>query len=188
MGRRPKPYSQVERVERMVRMLASRACTLGDLATELEITKRQVYRDLQRIAEAGYPLTQSDGIGEKTWQLPLGYKGPPSITLTHYELRSLYFAKSHLAYLEGTPFADELNGIIKKIEAGLPQKTINHLERIVQTALPLQRPLRGYEKQKDLLRILQQALLLQRSVVIHHQASGYDEPAAHRVDPYALQR
>src|SRR5205807_6628415 len=134
--------------------------TDNDLAQKIGITKRQVYRDLKRIEEEGHPLTQSDGLGERTWQLPLGYKGLPPITLTPYELMSLYLAKSNLSFLAGTPFTDDLDGVIGKITAALPQKTINHLERIGQTFLPLLRPLRRYDKQKAVLSVLQKALLL----------------------------
>ena len=186
MGRLPKKYSQAERLTRMTRMLASRACTVNDLAQEFVITRRQVYRDLDRIEEEGHPLTQSDGAGERTWQLPLGYKGLPPITLSPYELMSLYLAKSHLTYLAGTPFADDLDGIVQKIQAGLPDKTVNHLERIVQTSVPFQRPLRGYGKQKAVLDVLRKGLLLQRTLVLHHQSPKYDDTMPHRVDPYTL--
>jgi proteasome accessory factor B len=186
MGRRPKQYSQADRLARMMRTLASRACTVGDLAQEFAITRRQVYRDLERIEEEGHPLTQSDDAGEHMWQLPLGYKGLPPITLTHYELMSLYFAKSNLAYLAGTPFVNDLDGVIGKITAALPQKTINHLERIGQAFLPLVRPLRRYDKQSAVLSVLQKALLLQRTVILRHQTPGHDQAVEHRVDPYAL--
>jgi predicted DNA-binding transcriptional regulator YafY len=171
---------------RMMRTLASRSCTVNDLAQEFDITRRQVYRDIEHIQEEGHPLTQNDGAGERTWQLPLGYKGLPPITLTPYELMSLYLAKSNLSYLAGTPFVNDLDGVIGKITAALPQKTINHLERIGQAFLPLLRPLRRYDKQKAVLSVLQKALLLQRTVILRHQTPGHDKAVEHRVDPYAL--
>jgi predicted DNA-binding transcriptional regulator YafY len=187
MGRRPKPYSQAERLTRIIRALASRDCTVNDLAQEFAVTRRQVYRDLQRIEEEGHPLVQSDGPGERSWRLPLGYKGLPPITLTPSELMSLYLAKSNLSYLDGTPFMDDLDAVLKKITAGLPQKTVNHLERINQCFFPLFRPLRRYDKQKAVLSVLQKALLLQRTAVIQHQGPGRDEAREHRVDAYGLQ-
>ena len=106
-GRPARPFSQAERLGRMMRALASRAMTVRDLAEEFEITRRQVYRDIDRIQEEGHPLEQSDGESEKTWQLPLGYKGLPPITLSPYELMSLQLARTDLAYLNGTPFTDD---------------------------------------------------------------------------------
>ena len=185
-GRRPKKYSQVERIERMMRALASRLCTVNGLAQEFGVTTRQVRRDLDRIEEAGHPLIPGNDSGEKTWQLPLGYKGLPPITVSQYELMSLYLAKSHLTYLADTPFTDDLDGLIKKIEASLPDKTVNHLERIVQVFAPRLRPVRSYAKQKDILDGIRKALLLQKRLVLHYQKPAANKPIAYSVDPYAL--
>lgn len=136
-GRRPKAYSQAERLARMLLALSSRSMSLRDLSCEFGVSKRQVYRDIGRIQEEGHPLEQSDGDGEKTWQLPLGYKGLPPITVTPYELMALHFAKRHLAYLTGTPFVKNLEHLIAMVEAGLPHRVLNHLARINQVFLPL---------------------------------------------------
>jgi predicted DNA-binding transcriptional regulator YafY len=98
----------------MLRALSSRSMTLKDLSDESGISTRQVYRDLGQIQEEGHPLDQSDGDGEKTWQLPLGYKGLPPITVSAYELMALHFARHLLDYLEGTPLTDDLDSLIKK--------------------------------------------------------------------------
>lgn len=185
-GRRPKAYSQADRLARMMRTLARRAVTITDLADEFQVTRRQVYRDLDRIQEEGHPLTQSDGSGEKTWQLPLGYKGLPPITVSPYELMSLHLAKSHLGYLKGTPFAEDLDGVISKIESGLPAKTVNHLERIVQVFSPLQRPFRFYNKQKAILSDLRKALLLQRRIKLDYKKVDADKARPYIADPYGL--
>ena len=63
MGRRPKEYSQAERLALMIRTLASRTWTVNDLAQEFAVSRRQVYRDLERIEKEGHPLIQSDGAG-----------------------------------------------------------------------------------------------------------------------------
>lgn len=55
MGRKPKHYSQVARITFMLRRLIGGA-TVGELAEELQVTKRQVHRDLQQLEESGYPL------------------------------------------------------------------------------------------------------------------------------------
>ena len=42
MGRRPRQYSQAERLAGMIRALAARACTINDLAQEFAVTRRHV--------------------------------------------------------------------------------------------------------------------------------------------------
>ena len=86
-------YAQAKRLGGMMWTLASRAVTINELAGEFGITRRQVYRDLAEIEDEGHPLERSDGSGEQTWQLPLGYKGLPPITLTPYDLMSLQLAR-----------------------------------------------------------------------------------------------
>lgn len=58
----------------MMRVLASRGMTVKELVDEFAITRRQVYRDLAQIEEEGHPLTQSQELDGRTWQLPLNYK------------------------------------------------------------------------------------------------------------------
>ena len=181
MGRKPKRYSQVVRITFMLRRLIGGA-TVGELAEELQVTKRQVHRDLQQLEESGYPLEQEDG----RWKLPAGFKGL-EITVSPYELMSLHLAQSHLAYLQGTPFVDDLDSVIKKVEAGLPDKIRNHLERIVTTFTPLQRPARAYAAQKNVLDSLRKALLRQLTVVLQgYRKPGVGHSKDYLVDPYTL--
>ncbi|HNP84355.1 MAG: WYL domain-containing protein [Nitrospira sp.] len=186
MGRRPKAYSQADRFARMLRVLSTRAVSVRDLAQELGISVRQVYRDLDGMQEAGHPLEQSDGDGEKTWHLPLGYKGLPQIAVTPYELMALHGAKSHIGYLKGTPLVENLEALIGKVESALPHKVTNHLARINDVFLPRQAPVRDYSRHGEVLAKLEKALLLQRTVTLHHIRPGYEEPAEHSVDPYRL--
>jgi hypothetical protein len=96
----------------MMRMLSSRAFTIKELAQEFSVTSRQVRRDLAEVEAGGHPLTSSGGPGEKTWQLPLGYKGLPPVALNRYELMSLQLARASLSHLKGTPFLDDLDEVI----------------------------------------------------------------------------
>ncbi len=185
-GRRAKSYSQAERIARMMRALASRGMTIREMAEEFAIERRQVYRDIARIEEEGHPLTQSQDTNERTWQLPLNYKGLPPITLSPYELMSLYLAKSHLAFLKGTPFWEDLESVMAKVEAGLPVRTTNHLERIVRALATLARPVRDYSKKKAILLNLRKALLLQRQSRLLYQKPGEQIAGSYVVDPYSL--
>ncbi len=160
--------------------------TINELAHEFEITRRQVYRDLERLEEEGHPLTLSDVSGERSWQLPLGYKGLQPITLSPYELMSLQLARSGLAYLEGTPFLDDLDQTLAKIRTSLPEKTSNHWDRLLQVFTPLPRPLKTYGGQASLLRDLRKALLLQLRVELEYRKPGEDELISYRIDPYTL--
>jgi predicted DNA-binding transcriptional regulator YafY len=103
-----------------------------------------------------------------------------------YELMSLYLARSHVAYLKDTPFVDDLEAVIRKVEAGLPDKIKNHLERIVTAFAPLQRPTRGYAGQRQVLDSLRKALLRQLTVVLHGYRKPGGRPQDYKMDPYGL--
>lgn len=180
-GRKPKAYSQAARINLIARRLTGGA-TISELAEEFQITKRQVHRDLRQLEASGYPLEQEDG----RWRLPPGFKGL-EIAVSPYELMSLYLAKSHVAYLRETPFFDDLEGVVRKVEAGLPDKVRNHLERIVTTFAPLQRPVRPYAARKDILSALRTSLLRQRTIVLRgYYKPGVEQPMDYLVDPYGL--
>lgn len=179
-GRKPKRYSQVARISVMLRRLIGGA-TVGELADELQVTKRQIYRDFQQIEDSGYPLEQEDG----RWRLPIGFKGL-EVAVSPYELMSLYLAHSHLAYLKRTPFVEDLEAVIRKVEVCLPDKVRNHLERIVTAFAPLQRPIRGYAAQRQVIESVRKALLRQLTVVLHGYRKPGERPRDYKVDPYGL--
>lgn len=155
---------------------------ISELAEEFQVTKRQVHRDLRQLEDSGYPLEQEDG----RWRLPVGFKGL-EITVSPYELMSLHLAKSHVAYLRGTPFLDDLETVVRKVEAGLSDRVKNHLGRIVTTFAPLQRPVRAYAAKKEILGVLRTALLRQRTTVLRgYHKPGVEQPIDYCVDPYTL--
>jgi predicted DNA-binding transcriptional regulator YafY len=169
-----------------MRSLASRGCTLKDLAETFAVTTRQIRRDLAEIESEGHPVTCSDDGGEKLWHLPLGYKGLPPITLSPYELMSLQLARAELAYLDGTPFTEDLDDTLAKLKASLPAKTINHYERILHVFKSLPKPLYRYATSGPLLRDLRKALLLQLTIELKYRKPGSRGAQLYRVDPYAL--
>ena len=185
-GRKRGSYAQADRLARMMRTLAGRSVTIKELAQDFSISSRQARRDLAEIEAEGHPLVSSEDAGEKTWQLPLGYKGLPPITLNRYELMSLQMARSNLSHLKNTPFIEDLDTVIAKVAASLPAKTANHLERIVHVFAPLRRGTRSYAGKQESLRRLRTALLLQLTVELTYKKPYANKASVYRVDPYAL--
>lgn len=185
--RERKDPSPGARLVRMIRTLCARGMTRAELEETFQVDRRHIYDYLRDIEELGYVFTEPEGTGERVWQIEGGYQGIKPEPATAEELMSLYLAKSHLTYLAGTPFMGDLESLSRKIEAGLPRRTANKIEKMVQVFLPVQRPQRAYAKQKDILAVLQKALLLQRNVEITHRAQSYPKPVVHQVEPYGLQ-
>jgi predicted DNA-binding transcriptional regulator YafY len=185
--RERKDPSPAARMVRIIRTLCARGMTRAELEEEFEIDRRHIYDYLQEIEQLGYMFVDHEGGGERVWRIEGGYQGIKPEPATISELMALYLAKSHLTYLVGTPFMEDLDSLSRKIEAGLPAKTANKIERMVQVFLPVQRPQRSYANQRAVLAELQKALLLQRKVKITHRTLSYPKPVVHQVEPYGLQ-
>lgn len=171
----------------MIQLLSSRSMTRAELEERFQIDRRHIYDYLKRIERLGYVFVDHDGEGERQWQIDgscFGLKPEPA---TVSELMALYFAKAHISYMTGTPITEDLDRVIRRIEAGLPEKTAAKIERMIQVVLPIQRPQRSYAKQAGVLRELQAALIFQREVTILHRAQSHPKPVMHKVEPYAMQ-
>lgn len=185
--RERKDPSPAARLVRMIRTLCARGMTRAELEEEFQIARRHIYDYLQEIEQLGYVFVDHEGGGERVWRIEGGYQGIKPEPATVSELMALYLAKSHLTYLAGTPFMDDLDSLSRKIEAGLPAKTANKIEQMVHVFLPVQRPQRSYARQRAVLVALQKALLFQRKVKITHRTLSYPKPVVHHVEPYGLQ-
>lgn len=88
--------------------------------------------------------------------------------------------------MKETPFVDDLEAVIRKVEAGLPDKVRNHLDRIVTTFAPLQRPIRAYTAQRQVIESIRKALLRQLTVVLHGYRKPGERAQDYKMDPYGL--
>lgn len=171
----------------MIQTLCCRGMTRAELEEEFEISRRHIYDYLRDIEALGYGFEEEKGDRERVWKIEGGFQGLKPEPATDSELMALYLAQAHVSYLYGTPFVEDLTSLIRKINAGLPTKTANKIEQILQVFQPTQRPVRSYGKQYRVLKDLQKALLLQRRVTIRHRALCYQKSVVHTVEPYALQ-
>ena len=186
-GKPAKKYSQAARLHDVIRILEARyGATVDELAEECAVTRRTVYRDLKAIEEAGYPL-----IGERTddgnvvYRFLTGFKQIPPLTFSLPELMTLYFCRSQLGFLQGTPFQDDLEEIFARIRSSLPPRSVAHLERITEAAAPRFQGMRDYRRQRDILEVLRQALLFQYRVDMRY-TPAQRETENYLFDPYTL--
>lgn len=191
-NRRPKSHARKDpnkaaRLIRMIRTLYARGMTRAEMAHEFQIARRHTYDYLRDIEKLGYIFSEDDNDGERVWRIEGGFLGIKPEPATVPELMALYLAKCSMAHLHGTPFMVDLERLVRKIEAGLPAKTANKIERLVEVFLPSQRPIRSYEKHSQTLCEIQKALLYQRPIRIRYRSLGHETAVVHKVEPYVLQ-
>ncbi|HKJ30146.1 MAG TPA: WYL domain-containing protein, partial [Desulfuromonadales bacterium] len=186
-GKPAKKYSQAARLHDVIRILEARyGATVDELAEECGVTRRTVYRDLDAIRDAGYPLiSEPEADGQVLYSFMTGFKKLPPITFSLEELMTLYLCRGQLGFLQGTPFQDDLDAIFGRIHSSLPPRSVAHLERIAEAAAPKFQGQRDYAVKKELLKELRRALLYQYQIDLSYTPARRDTET-YRFDPYTL--
>jgi len=186
-GKPAKKYSQAARLHDVIRLLEARyGATVDELAEECEVNRRTVYRDLQAIVDAGYPLIrEQEPDGRTLYRFLTGFKKIPPITFSLEELMTLYLSRGQLAFLEGTPFQEDLDAIFGRLRSGLPPRSVAHLERIASAAAPRFQGVRDYSGKHVLLKELRQALLYQYRCRLRY-TPPHRATEEYLFDPYTL--
>jgi proteasome accessory factor B len=186
-GKPAKKYSQAARLHDTIRLIESRhGISIEELAEESGVNRRTIHRDLNAIAEAGYPLTAEWNGDRKLYRFITGFKDVPPVSFSLPELMTLYFLRSQLDLLQGTPFHDDLATIFRKINSVLPPRYAAHLERISRITLPLLQGRRDYSAAADLLAELRRALLFQQRISLQYKIPSRSRAEHYSVDPYSF--
>lgn len=109
----------------------ARGSSVDDLARELSVTKRTVWRDLAALQEAGFPLVDEKRDRKSIWRvmrLPLKSLTDAGMSVT--EVCSLYVGRELLLTLTGTPFETGVNSLIKKVQKALSPRTRGFLDEL----------------------------------------------------------
>lgn len=186
-GKPARKYSQAARLHDLIRLLEARhGATVAELAEECGVTRRTVYRDLQAVEEAGYPLVkEAGGDGSVLYSFLTGFSKIPPITFSLPELMTLFLCRGQLAFLQGTPFQDDLDAVFGRIRASLPPRSVAHLERLAEAVTPRFQGLRDYSGKRPVLEALRRALLFQLRCTIRY-APAQRGAADYPFDPYTL--
>lgn len=186
-GKPAKKYSQAARLHDVIRLLEARyGATVDELAEECGVTRRTVYRDLEAIGEAGYPLVpERQNDGRVIYRFMTGFKNLPPITFSLQELMTLYLCRGQLGFLQGTPFQEDLDAIFGRIRSSLPPRSVAHLERIAEAVAPRFQGVHDYRAMHGILVALREALLFQYRIRLHYTPARR-KPEVYLFDPYTL--
>jgi predicted DNA-binding transcriptional regulator YafY len=186
-GKPAKKYSQAARLHNVIRLLEARyGATVDELAEECQVDRRTVYRDLQAVSDAGYPLLREpQADGRTLYRFLTGFKKVPPINFSLEELMTLYLCRGQLGFLQGTPFQEDLDSIFDKIRSSLSPRNVAHLERISEAAVPRFQGVRDYHDKKEILEKVRRALLFQYRCRMQYRPPRR-ETQSYLFDPYLL--
>ena len=166
--------------------------TIDDLARTSGVTTRTIRRDLQALEEAGFPIfddrTQDDG--RTHWVMNgQAFKGLAA-GLTLAELSALYFSRTLVASLAGTPFKDDVESAFSKLATVLTphmRQFLDQLPRAIATKPdPMRRLASDDEKQERVLTRALEATLHQRQATLVYHSKASERTKAYHVHPYRL--
>ena len=159
--------------------------TIAELARELNCVPRTIYRDLDDLQMAGFPLVDEKVDGVTHWQFIDGYrvKIPTPFNLT--ELMSLYLSRDLLKSLEGTFFFESIQNLVGKIRAQLGPELINFLNSTEQAFAAVPGPVSDYRSHRELLHLLNEAVLHRETVKFRYR-SRKKEQTLRQVNPYKV--
>jgi predicted DNA-binding transcriptional regulator YafY len=164
--------------------------TIDELAARCDVTTRTIRRDLQALEEAGFPLFDDKGRDDgKTRWLVNGqaFKGL-SAGLTVSELCALYFSRTLLESLSGTPFREEVESAFEKLSSALTphmRQFLDQLPRVIATKADPARRKEDPRQQRLIARALEATLHLRQATILYHSKSS-DRTKTYLVHPYRL--
>lgn len=179
---------QLSRQWKMIHSLiaSARGKSAGELAEELDCHSRTVYRDLEALQQAGFPLyTEQEG-AKTYWSIVDAGKHQMPLPLNLTELMALYFSRNMLRELRGTAIFDSLTALFEKVKATLPPAYTQYLDTLAKTlaiGFKAYKPNLGFEKLRDRL---DTAIQEQRCIDIAYFSMSRNALTHRRVSPYRL--
>jgi len=158
----------------------------AELAEDLECHPRTLYRDLEALQAAGFPIYTEKVEGKNLWSLldTLKHHIPVPFSLT--ELMALYFSTDMLKAFKGTAFHDSLESLSKKIKATLPPESMKYLKSVQQTLQVGIKPYKDYAKFKEIINRVNEAALQQKSIEMVYYTMSRKKEGMRKVDPYRI--
>jgi len=159
--------------------------TPDELAEDLGCVRRTVYRDLDALMYAGFPVVSEKRDGHVHYRF-LDSFGMGDVPFTPDEILALAFGEDLLRTLEGTVFHDSVQSALAKVRAGLSPELEAFLERLGESFRVLPGPHKRYRDQRETIQVLNDAVLERRTVRIRYRTGRTGETATRRLDPYRV--
>jgi predicted DNA-binding transcriptional regulator YafY len=176
---------------------SSRRATIDGLAASEGVTTRTIRRDLEALQAAGFPLFDEVEDGKRHWRIDTRpFKALADTGFTLSELCALYFSRTLVEVLAGTPFRDDLGTAFTKFERALSPAMRRFLDRLptvlAAKAEPRRRiassalPERGPARQRDATARLIEATLARRRATMRYHSLSSGRTKEYLLEPYRL--
>ena len=158
----------------------------SELAEVLHCHSRTVYRDLEALQAAGFPVYTDKVAGKNLWVLLDNAKRSIPIPFTLPELMALYFSRGMMGVLKDTVFYDSLASLFDKIKATLPGDCIDYLERIEKSLKVRSKPYKQYHRLRYIIEKVSEAAVQKKRIVIDYHTMSRNKNTRRKVAPYKI--
>ena len=165
--------------------------TIDELASLCAVTTRTIRRDLQALEEAGFPLFD-DKIARRRQDAVARQRPGVQRSVGRPDRRPscarLYFSRTLLESLSGTPFRDEVESAFDKLSSALTphmRQFLDQLPRVIATkADPTRR--HDHPRQQQIIARALEATLHQRQASLTYHSKSSERTKTYLVHPYRL--
>ncbi len=168
---------------------ARQGLSVRRLAEKTGVSKRTMWRDLQALQEAGFPLYTEEVNGETRYRFdsrPVRALPDKGFTLT--QLCALYFSRTLVQCLAGTPFHAELKSAFDIFERALAPAMKTFLDRLpaVLAAKPAPAKRRDEAGHREIIASLLDASLHTRRVSMRYHSLSSGRTKDYLIEPYRI--
>jgi predicted DNA-binding transcriptional regulator YafY len=167
-------------------LAAKKGKSASQLAKDLGCHSRTVYRDLEALQMAGFPLYTDKDEGRTRWSLLDEGRHQMPIPLDLTELMALYFSRNMLKVLDGTAIYDSLNTLFGKVKATLPSAYIGYLKKLEQSLEVGVKPHKPYRRFQQTLTQVHEAVQRRRYIDIHYFTMSRNDSTRRTVAPFKV--
>lgn len=157
--------------------------TYVELARTLGAAPRTVYRDLDTLQRAGFPIERARLHTKSVWRMT---GAAPAILFSAQELAALAMARSMLLSVPGSPFDSPLRQAFQKIQAACDREGLRLLDLADKRLYADLRRARPYTQREIWFKVLLGAIFRQRRIRIRYFTLERGRETERIVDPYAM--
>ena len=158
---------------------------LDELADDLGCVRRTIYRVLDALMYAGFPVVSEKRDGHVYYRFLDSFQ-LGDVPFTADEILALAFGEDLLRSLEGTVFHESIRSALAKIRAGLSPELTAYLERLGESFRVLPGPHKRYVEAKETIQTLNDAVLGRRTVRMRYRTGRTGTESERELDPYRI--
>jgi len=179
---------QLGRQWKIIRTLiaARRGKSVREIADELNCHSRTIYRDLEALQTAGFPIYSERKHNASYWYLLESARQQTPIPLTLTELMALYFSRDMLKVMKDTLFYDAIESLFQKVKSTLSTDTLHFLKQIEKSLHVGITPHKKVGSLKEIIHTANDAVLNHRHLQITYYSMSRKKESRRVIAPYKL--